>query len=81
MKVKTQGSCATGKLRYGTGYMAQLALDSARALREKQHNPHVECRIYKCQQCGGWHLTSQPLKTEPVNTPPKKPLILTYKEV
>jgi hypothetical protein len=73
---KTTGYCSTGKLRYETGYMAQLALDIVHAARVRHAAERVECRIYPCQTCSGWHLTSQVLKTDPKNAPSRKPLVL-----
>jgi hypothetical protein len=58
--------CAvSGKIRYRDGHDAMLALERLRRQRAKAekvgatHRIHV-VRKYRCDACGGWHLTSQP---------------------
>jgi hypothetical protein len=51
---------ATGKLRFRDKKSALQALHAvvaAAALNPASRRR--EQRVYKCQQCGGWHLTSQ----------------------
>lgn len=50
--------CRTGKLRYFSFADADLAL--AGVDRSRSHRR--ENRVYACSLCGGWHLTSQPLR-------------------
>ena len=52
----SNGMC--NKVRF-TRFEAQLALYKAK--RSKSRNRR-ECRYYKCDQCGWYHLTSQPDK-------------------
>jgi hypothetical protein len=75
VRPKTTGTCSSGKLRYADGYTAQLALDVAREARTRHANPRVECRTYECPACHGFHLTSQPLKTE-LSSAVRRPLVL-----
>lgn len=55
--------CSSGKLGYFVREDAELALAGI-----DQHQPRRrERRVYQCPICGGWHLTSQPLKRELAN--------------
>lgn len=46
------------KRRYKTRSDALLALSCARGASDVNGNRN-ECRCYKCEHCGGWHLTSK----------------------
>lgn len=53
----------TGKQRLGERKDAKLALAAARALRARAElvglaSTWVVVRAYRCDHCGGWHLTS-----------------------
>lgn len=54
-----------GKLSF-TQEKAEAALKRAQENRARQHNGHVESRIYECPEggCGKWHLTSRSEYTE-----------------
>jgi hypothetical protein len=59
--------CETGKLRYRDRTQAQDALTVAKhrgatAREFGEDTRRNECRAYSCGVCGGWHLTSQPLR-------------------
>ncbi|HEX6461953.1 MAG TPA: hypothetical protein VFZ58_01625 [Candidatus Saccharimonadales bacterium] len=41
-----------GKIQYAHKHEAEQAAEEAMLLR-----PEVKLRIYKCMNCGGWHLT------------------------
>jgi len=66
--VKSDGVCATGKIRYGTPADAEEALRRALINREILQSPVVEERWYPqpgdapCH-CQGYHLTSAPRRT------------------
>jgi hypothetical protein len=49
--------CPSGKLRYPS---EALALEGLSTVRERRHGADrpPECRIYFCDRCEGWHLTS-----------------------
>lgn len=51
--------CPSSKRRYRDEIAAKLALAE---LDRKDKAGHTERRAYRCPQCGGWHLTSKPLK-------------------
>ena len=53
---RTQGACETKKLRYPSRLEALIAL--ADTGKESAKAKRSEKRIYKCQFCFGWHLTS-----------------------
>lgn len=60
----------TGKQRFGERKDAKLALKSARhlqahATRDGQRSSWTVCRTYRCEFCGGWHLTSLPAWRDP----------------
>lgn len=53
-----RGRCEkTGKLRFDHN-TAQGALRDAKRRHSKGNPFRRECRIYKCPECGDWHLTS-----------------------
>lgn len=64
-KVKVEGRCPTGKLRYPTEEEAAKALVLAKKKRDRAGQAHVEKRFYggpkdPCTRgCGGYHLTSR----------------------
>ncbi len=43
------------KIRYSDKVAAQLALAT---LQNQDKAGHTERRVYRCPDCGGWHLTS-----------------------
>lgn len=45
--------CSTGKVRYRDKLGAKIELAKV------QHEDHGERRVYRCEFCRGWHLTSQ----------------------
>jgi hypothetical protein len=45
--------CSTGKVRYWDKLGAKIELAKV------QHEDHGERRVYRCEFCRGWHLTSQ----------------------
>lgn len=54
---------ATGKRRLGERKDAKIALEAARHLRagaavNGAHTGWTVRREYRCEHCGGWHLTS-----------------------
>ncbi|MEU6831035.1 hypothetical protein ABZ894_20490 [Nocardia beijingensis] len=51
--------CESGKLRYFSFADADLALAGI----DRTKPGRQESRVYACPLCGGWHLTSQPLRT------------------
>lgn len=58
--------CVTGKLRYKDRIAALLALaDTSRSASGKRE----ETRVYHCDKCHGWHLTSKQLYGRPVLEP------------
>ena len=48
------------KVRYRTRKDAKHALKVVQEKRRSQHAEKSESRVYKCRQCKGFHLTSQP---------------------
>ncbi|MFM7677314.1 MAG: hypothetical protein ACKO83_00545 [Roseiflexaceae bacterium] len=59
-------TCYTsGKSRFDERKDAQQALTNARFVREMHEREGIasrrqECRVYRCEDCRGWHLTSRP---------------------
>jgi len=56
--------CPSGKLRYRSRLGALLALsrlqgDAARDRRQREGR-RAETRVYECNLCQGWHLSSHP---------------------
>lgn len=47
----------TGKLQYPSRLDARDALAVVQSIPGRR-----ECRIYRCEFCPGWHLTSQPFR-------------------
>ena len=45
-----------GKKRYATKYEAERV-----AAHQKLENRAPNLRVYRCPDCGGWHLTKQPI--------------------
>jgi hypothetical protein len=57
MKRTKWSTCkSTGKRRFRTEHDAKVALKVA---RDSSRDHRKECRYYECDDCGGWHLTSQ----------------------
>jgi len=57
----------SGKVRYGERKDIKLALRQANRDRSRARLNEVACsrreiRGYRCTDCGGWHLTSQPAR-------------------
>lgn len=48
------------KVRFRTKKDAKHALKVIKEKRLAQHEESFEKRVYKCKQCKGYHLTSQP---------------------
>jgi hypothetical protein len=57
-------SCQTGKVRYRDEQAARVVLVVARFRRAVGRNNRREDRVYRCQFCRGWHLTSTPMRTQ-----------------
>lgn len=52
---------ACGKARYPTAAAARSALDLIRRRRPRvDENTPKPCRVYACDECHGYHLTSSP---------------------
>lgn len=68
--VASEPTCPSGKRRWPTAHAADRALISAREQRMRRsrgrHLGSIEQRIYLCPRCDGYHLTSQPSRTETV---------------
>ena len=54
------GSCRTGKSRFPNRVEAMIALSET--TRPTAKSNRSEQRIYLCQMCAGWHMTSQSLR-------------------
>lgn len=60
---------ATGKRIFFTDHEAREGLHSARAVGKKyKKKSSRECRYYKCDFCGYYHLTSHESYSEPAQT-------------
>lgn len=55
--------CRTGKARFRSRLDALLALMNTG--RNDSRRPKDECRVYRCPECSGWHLTSQGRRPRP----------------
>jgi hypothetical protein len=49
--------CPTGKVRYSSEASSSRAL---RTIQRRSQEAVVPVRVYECESCEGWHLTSQP---------------------
>lgn len=49
---------ACGKRRYRDELAAKLALATVQR-QDKTKRPKTEARVYRCDQCKAWHLTSK----------------------
>lgn len=58
---RKQWTCG-GKVRYPD---QQAAKDAVRVIRYRHGVEGTPKRAYECEQCGGFHLTSQPAKKYP----------------
>lgn len=47
------------KIRYSSFKDASKTLSKIRFLRTKHNAQQIEKRVYKCDVCSGWHVTSQ----------------------
>lgn len=60
-------TCSSGKRRFDTEHGAQVALKSAKGMRERRSRRgyvgKVEERVYECDLCSGYHLTSMSEET------------------
>jgi hypothetical protein len=54
-------ACPTGKHRFATEHLAQVALVEAVMKANRGNQKRRECRHYHCDRCRGWHLTSRPV--------------------
>lgn len=56
------GANGTPKKRYATAREARRVLSLAwrNAVKGRQKNPFLPCRVYPCARCKGYHLTSKP---------------------
>ena len=53
--------CKTGKRRFPDEEAAKVALVASRAAQAlRRSTKRREERVYQCEFCRGWHLTSQP---------------------
>ena len=55
------------KRRYATDIEAKLEIARFQRMDDPRRSK-LPCRAYKCPDCGGWHLTSQP-EREPMRNP------------
>jgi len=56
MKPRVRTCSTTTKIRYPDQLAARLAL----ATLQREDDPeHQERKVYKCEWCGGWHLSSR----------------------
>ena len=46
-------ACKTGKVRFRDRLACMIKL------ARRQASDKGECRCYRCEFCGGWHMTSQ----------------------
>lgn len=68
-----QPSCPSGKVRYAFESHALEGLARVRAARRRTADPHApECRIYFCDRCEGWHLTSREGHPEEFSSEPER---------
>lgn len=51
-------ACPTGKVRFETERDARVELCGAVIGRNRGKHQRRECRVYECDRCGGWHMTS-----------------------
>jgi hypothetical protein len=58
-KRHTTRACSSGAVRYRDDTEAKRAL---RGFKTHSTRERVPCRVYKCSDCKGWHLTAQPSK-------------------
>jgi hypothetical protein len=56
-KVDARALCPTGKMRYLSNARATLRLLAVQAMPEDGRTKPV--RVYRCERCDGYHLTSQ----------------------
>lgn len=61
MPLSIKGMSCGGKYCYPDETSARSALKAARA-RKKSKKGHIEKRVYRCPDCGYWHLTSMTRK-------------------
>ena len=61
MPLSVKGMSCGGKYCYPDEISARSALKKARA-RKKSKKGHIEKRVYRCPDCGYWHLTSMTRK-------------------
>ena len=66
-KATPEPQCATGKRRFIDRATAEYVIQVIRYRGEDTGQGKPE-RAYECGLCGGWHLTSQPLR-KPRNMP------------
>lgn len=69
---------ATGKVRFRDKHQAHDALKEASRRRQEDaflglESPRRECRVYRCEACTGWHLTSWADPARPAPSPPTAP--------
>ena len=55
-------SCFTGKIGYATENLAKTAMTFTQLQKEKEKGRKVPVRVFYCDDCGRWHLTSQEKK-------------------
>lgn len=68
LDVETDGTCPTGKNRYGSRADARYTAQRSRR-RRKDNGSFDDSRlyaIYQCRRCRGWHQTSNPTITDTV---------------
>jgi hypothetical protein len=57
-----KNTCSTNKHRWTSQQDAQDALDRIQEKPAKTNQMYQPTAIYKCRKCGGYHLTSRPMK-------------------
>jgi hypothetical protein len=68
LDVEPDGTCPSGKQRYGSRADARYAAQRSRR-RRKHLGTFDDSRlyaIYQCRRCAGWHQTSDPHLTDTV---------------
>lgn len=63
MDMVNSGQIKCGKIRYESKHLARTALKSAQSARKSAFSK-VEKRVYSCDKCSGWHLTSKERHSE-----------------
>ena len=63
-RAEARRECPTGKVQYATERDARIALAGAVVDFNRGRCHRKESRVYLCDKCPAWHLTSAPLTTK-----------------